>query len=270
MIGVNVQEAEPGPGPASGWSYLVPSLLPDSGPPTHILSVSRGKRPLHLPPTAFLLCPPLPATCRPHPNPPTYLFPPLGPLRSLRGHVSLAPLSPSPPVQAPPAAPAVDFGSPSDTPCCFPAAGTCQRVWAHRGCGCGRTILTASLAGQRIVFLQRASGTAVCHPRVPGSCWDGGTQPPPPRVRLQDLFSAEVPGRCLLYLGPPGADKAASPGIAPPPPLHICLEGVAARAQLQGLTPSGLGLRVWSPQHPCIQRLPSGPRAASLQDRRHS
>lgn len=124
------------------------------------------------------------------------------------------------------AGPAVDFGSPSDTTCCFPAAGTCQRVWAHRGCGCGRTILTASLAGglpaqlrpgtpehpkewpglclcapatghrgaggapvlspwstgpeltrafpvpgQRIVFLQRASGTAVCHARVPGSCW---------------------------------------------------------------------------------------------------
>ncbi|XP_025130815.2 mesothelin-like protein [Bubalus bubalis] len=175
-----MQEAEPGPGPALGWSYLVPLLLPDSGPPTHMLSVSRGT---------------------------IYLFPPLlGPLQSLRGRVSLAPLSPSAPVQAPPTAPAVDFGSPSDTPCCFLAAGTCQRVWAHRGCGCGRTILTASLAGpelmrafpvpgQRIVFLQRAGGTAVHHPRVPGSCWDGGTQPPLPCARLQDLLSAEGPGR---------------------------------------------------------------------------
>ncbi|XP_061256485.1 mesothelin-like protein [Bos javanicus] len=52
--------------------------------------------------------------------------------------------------------------------------------------------------------------------------------------------STHVKCRCPLCLGPPGADKAASPGIAPPPPLHICLEGVAARAQLQGLTPSGL------------------------------
>ncbi|XP_060262300.1 mesothelin-like protein [Ovis aries] len=41
--------------------------------------------------------------------------------------------------------------------------------------------------------------------------------------------STRAKRRCLLYLGPPGADKAASPGIAPPPPLHICLEGVAAR-----------------------------------------
>ena len=59
------------------------------------------------PPPPSHCLPPLPATCHPHPNPAIYLFPPLlGPLQSLRGRVSLAPLSPSAPVQAPPTAPA--------------------------------------------------------------------------------------------------------------------------------------------------------------------
>lgn len=66
------------------------------------------------------------------------------------------------------AGPAVDFGSPSDTTCCFPAAGTCQRVWAHGGCSCGRTILTASLAGG--LPAQLRPGTPE-HPKEwPGLC----------------------------------------------------------------------------------------------------
>lgn len=56
----------------------------------------------------------------------------------------------------------------SDTTCCFPAAGTCQRVWAHRGLQLRQDHLTASLAGG--LPAQLRPGTPE-HPKEwPGLC----------------------------------------------------------------------------------------------------
>ncbi|EPY90062.1 mesothelin-like protein [Camelus ferus] len=57
-----------------------------------------------------------------------------------------------------------------------------------------------------------------------------------PQGQIPTLLPTGLQSKCPLCLGPRGADMAASPGIALAPPLHVCLAGIAAEAQLQGLT----------------------------------
>lgn len=102
----------------------------------------------------------------------------------------------------------------------------CVLLGAH-GCAC---VLThgcqhTSSAGVH-VYKRRCDpqGKVMAEPGPPGEGYVLGSRQlgakPPAPVRLGS--------RCPLLLGPPGADKAASPGIAPAPPLHICLAGVTA------------------------------------------
>lgn len=88
-----------GPAPASVNLSAQPPL--PCTPSPSVLTRTASSTSLPLPSSSALLSCHLP----PHPNPPTYLFPPPAP-GGAPGRVSLAPWSlPSPPVQAPPAAP---------------------------------------------------------------------------------------------------------------------------------------------------------------------